>query len=39
MGRLMYLPLLFLPDKLYGNDIGSNYQRQGLALSKQFKKL
>jgi dCTP deaminase len=39
MGRLMYLPLLSLPDKVYGKDIGSNYQRQGLALSKHFKKI
>jgi hypothetical protein len=26
------------PDTIYGVGIGSNYQRQGLALSKQFKK-
>ena len=26
------------PDKLYGVEIGSTYQRQGLALSKQFKR-
>jgi hypothetical protein len=25
------------PDKLYGQSIGSSYQKQGLALSKQFK--
>jgi len=38
MGRLRYLPLLSIPDKVYGKDIGSNYQRQGLALSKHFKR-
>ena len=37
MGRLMYIPLLSRPDKIYGTEIGSSYQRQGLALSKQFK--
>lgn len=39
MGRLMYIPLLSRPDKIYGTDIGSSYQRQGLALSKHFKRL
>lgn len=38
VGRLLYERLTALPDKLYGRDIGSNYQRQGLALSKQFKR-
>jgi dCTP deaminase len=38
MGRLMYIPLLSRPDKIYGTDIGSSYQRQGLALSKHFRK-
>lgn len=38
MARLMYLPLLSRPDKIYGTDIGSSYQRQGLALSKHFRK-
>lgn len=38
MGRLMYIPLLSRPDKVYGTDIGSSYQRQGLALSKHFKR-
>lgn len=38
MGRLQYVPLLSRPDKIYGVDIGSSYQRQGLALSKHFKK-
>ena len=31
--------LMAVPDKLYGQGIGSNYQRQGLALSKQFKRV
>lgn len=39
MGRLQYIPLRSVPDKIYGVGIGSSYQRQGLALSKQFKKL
>jgi hypothetical protein len=26
------------PDRVYGGIIGSNYQQQGLALSKQFKR-
>jgi hypothetical protein len=26
------------PDKVYGVSIGSSYQQQGLALSKQFKR-
>jgi hypothetical protein len=26
------------PDKVYGGPIGSSYQQQGLALSKQFKR-
>ena len=38
VGRLLYERLTTLPDKLYGQNIGSNYQRQGLALSKQFKR-
>jgi dCTP deaminase len=38
MGRLMYMPLLSQPDKIYGTEIGSSYQRQGLALSKHFKR-
>ena len=38
IGRLKYLPLLSPPDKIYGAEIGSSYQRQGLALSKHFKK-
>lgn len=38
MGRLKYIPLRSRPDKIYGTDIGSSYQRQGLALSKHFKR-
>jgi dCTP deaminase len=39
LGRLMYEPLIARPDRLYGGAIGSFYQRQGLALSKHFKRL
>jgi dCTP deaminase len=39
VGRLVYERLIARPDKLYGRDIGSSYQRQGLALSKHFKEL
>lgn len=36
--RLVYESLTAVPDKLYGSaGIGSNYQRQGLKLSKHFK--
>ena len=38
VGRLMYHKMSERPEKLYGQDIGSSYQQQGLALSKQFKK-
>ena len=37
MGRLIYERLLGKPERLYGVNIGSNYQAQGLKLSKQFK--
>ncbi|MGH9606858.1 MAG: 2'-deoxycytidine 5'-triphosphate deaminase [Terracidiphilus sp.] len=36
--RLLYTHLLSRPDKIYGVGIGSNYQRQALTLSKQFKR-
>ena len=39
LGRLVYERLIARPDKLYGRAIGSSYQRQGLALSKHFKRL
>ena len=38
VGRLLYERLLDEPAKLYGGEIGSSYQRQGLALSKHFKR-
>jgi dCTP deaminase len=38
IGRLTYARLTETPDKVYGIDIGSSYQRQGLALAKQFAK-
>ena len=37
VGRLVYERLTERPDMLYGRDIGSTYQRQGLKLSKHFK--
>ena len=37
VGRLVYSRLLGVPDRIYGVSIGSSYQRQGLALSKQFR--
>ncbi len=37
VGRLIYERLLGKPERLYGVSIGSNYQAQGLKLSKQFK--
>jgi dCTP deaminase len=36
IGRLVYEPLTETPDKVYGQ-VGSNYQKQGLKLSKHFK--
>ena len=38
VGRLVYERLLDVPDKLYGRTIGSSYQKQGLQLSKHFKR-
>jgi dCTP deaminase len=37
VGRLIYHRMADRPDKVYGQSIGSSYQQQGLALSKQFK--
>lgn len=37
VGRLVYHRMANTPDKLYGQGIGSSYQKQGLALSKQFR--
>jgi dCTP deaminase len=39
IGRLVYERLITRPDRLYGGAIGSSYQRQGLALSKHFKRV
>lgn len=36
LGRLMYERLTERPDRLYGQGIGSSYQRQGLQLGKHF---
>ena len=38
IGRLIYNRLTGVPDKLYGAAIGSSYQKQGLALGKQFRR-
>jgi dCTP deaminase len=37
VGKLVYERLTDVPDRLYGRDIGSNYQAQGLKLSKHFR--
>lgn len=37
VGRLVYERMLARPAQLYGTDLGSNYQAQGLKLSKHFK--
>ncbi len=37
VARLYYEKLDKIPSKVYGNKISSNYQNQGLALSKHFK--
>jgi dCTP deaminase len=39
VGRLAYELLMAPPARLYGAGAGSNYQRQGIALSKHFKAL
>lgn len=36
VGRLVYEPMMALPGTLYGAGAGSNYQAQGLKLSKHF---
>jgi len=38
VGRLHYYAMAAIPDRAYGQSIGSSYQQQGLALSKQFKR-
>ena len=37
VGRLVYERMVEVPEMLYGRDLGSNYQAQGLKLSKHFK--
>ncbi|MEO0342260.1 MAG: 2'-deoxycytidine 5'-triphosphate deaminase [Pseudomonadota bacterium] len=37
VGRLIYEHMSVVPDTLYGADLKSNYQGQGLKLSKHFK--
>lgn len=37
IGRLVYERMTEIPDILYGRDLGSNYQAQGLKLSKHFR--
>jgi dCTP deaminase len=39
VGRLAYEKMIERPKKLYGSDIGSNYQAQGLKLSKHFRSM
>jgi dCTP deaminase len=39
VGRVNYYRMAGVPEKLYGQGIGSSYQGQGLSLSKQFKNL
>ncbi len=38
VGWLRYEPMAARPDRLYGAGLGSNYQNQGLALAKQFRR-
>lgn len=37
VGRLMYESLSDIPEKIYGSGLSSNYQSQGLKLSKHFR--
>ena len=37
IGRLVYERMVEIPEMLYGRDLGSNYQAQGLKLSKHFR--
>lgn len=39
VGRLAYELLMAPPARLYGSNVNSSYQRQGIALSKHFKPL
>lgn len=36
VGRLVYERMASRPERLYGSDLGSNYQSQGLKLAKHF---
>lgn len=36
VGRFVFEHMIERPDEIYGQDIGSNYQAQGLKLSKHF---
>jgi dCTP deaminase len=36
IGRLVFERLTEVPSEVYGEGLGSNYQRQGLKLSKHF---
>ena len=38
VGRLVFERLLSAPQKVYGQGIGSSYQRQRLALSKHLRR-
>jgi dCTP deaminase len=37
VARLIFEPLMAVPDRIYGPEIGSSYHLQGLSLSKQFR--
>jgi dCTP deaminase len=37
IGRLIFERLTDTPPQVYGSALGSNYQRQGLKLSKHFR--
>jgi dCTP deaminase len=37
VGRLVYEKMAIRPETLYGREIASNYQGQGLKLAKQFR--
>ena len=37
VARLVFERLQIVPDRIYGSEIGSSYQSQGLTLSKQFR--
>jgi dCTP deaminase len=37
VGRLLYERMAEVPERLYGQEIASNYQGQGLKLSKHFR--